>query len=97
MKFNPVVFNKGEVMNEIKNLQNSVMNQMKYITDEAKDNVVSIQKKAIQNNPMNSQMLNWQIAQGIRYVTAWVMIPLLATETYWSTWHQVFMYPKGEY
>ena len=83
-------------MNEIKQFQQTALKQAKLWHDHAKDNVVSIQKKAIQNNPMNSQMLNWQIAQGIRYVTAWVMIPLLATETYWSTWHQVFMYPKGE-
>ena len=83
-------------MNEIKQFQQTALNQAKLWHDHAKDNVVSIQKKAIQNNPMNSQMLNWQIAQGIRYVTAWVMIPLLATETYWGTWHQVFMYPKGE-
>lgn len=77
-------------MNEIKEFQQNALNQSKYITDNAKDNVVAFQKKIIQQNPFNSMQYTWQQAQMRKTFVFWSTLPFVIGETFWNTWQEVF-------
>lgn len=87
-------------MNEIKEFQQSAFNQAKYLTDNAKDNILDFNKKAIRQNPMNSMQYSWQVAQARKAFIFWSTLPFVIGEEYWKVWHEVYRYPatapKGE-
>lgn len=77
-------------MQEIKDLSNTVLNQAKYISDNAKDNVINFQKELIRKNPMNSMQYTWQIAQMRKNFVFWSTLPFIISQTFWDTWQQVY-------
>lgn len=82
-------------MNKIQETQNSIMNQIKYNSDNAKDNVLQFQKKAIQNNPYNSLTFHWQLAQVRKNFVFFATLPFVIGKAYWSMWSQVYS-PEGK-
>ena len=92
-------------MKEIKDLSNTVLNQAKYISDNAKDNVINFlsantkdidfQKKVIQYNPMNSMQYTWQIAQMRKNFVFFCTLPFVINQCYWDTFMQVYN-PQGK-
>ena len=81
-------------MNQIQEAQNSAMNQIKYIADNTKDNILDFNKKAIQQNPFNSMQYNWQVAQARKAFVFWVTLPVVIAETFWTTWAEVYRQPQ---
>lgn len=82
-------------MKNMKDLSNSVLNQAKYMQDNLKDNVVSFQKKVIQQNPMNSMQTHWQIAQMRKNFVFLCTLPFVIGQCYWDTWQNVYN-PEGK-
>lgn len=79
----------------MKELSNSIMNQANYWNASAKDKVVDFNKEIIRQNPMNSMQYNWQIAQLRKTFVFWSTLPFIISETFWTTWQQVYT-PEGK-
>ena len=82
-------------MNEIKEFQQNMLNQTKYLHDNANDNVVSIQKKMIQQNPFTSMRYTWQEAQMRKAFVFWCTLPFVIGETYMNTFYEVYRQPEA--
>ena len=80
-------------MNEIKNLQNSVLNQMKYNSDVAKDmynNPLQFNKGLSRQNPTNSMLSTWYIAQARKTFVHFCTLPFVISEEFWRVWLEVY-------
>ena len=77
-------------MNQIRDVQNTAMNQIKYIADNAKDNIVDFNKKAIRYNPMNSMLASWYIAQARKTFVHLCTLPFVISEEFWRVWLEVY-------
>lgn len=82
-------------MNELQEASNSVLNQLKFISDNTKSNILEFNKKSIQNNPFNSLTFTWQLAQFRKQLITWITLPLVIQEEFWNTWSNVYN-PKGK-
>lgn len=90
------------MLDKIKDASNTAMNQARFIQDSAKnalqnpmDNVVNFQKKAIQQNPLNSLTFQWQLAKFTKEFFGILMVPLAFQQEYWKMWEAVYD-PKGK-
>lgn len=78
----------------LKNITATVLNQSKQtqeaINDSLNNNVVSFQKKMIQQNPVNSMNFHWQVAQLRKNFIFMCTLPFVISESFWSTWTNVY-------
>lgn len=80
---------------ELRDFSNTILNQSKVITDEIKDNVVTFTKKANKQNPFNSMLYTWQLAQLRKNIVFWSTLPLVVNTTFWDVWISVYK-PEGK-
>lgn len=87
-------------MNQIREAQSTALNQMKFLHEETKDNIMQFQKKVTRQNPFNSMQYTWQVAQMRKAFVFFCTLPFVIGEEYWKVWHEVYRYPttapKGE-
>ena len=80
---------------ELKDFSNTILNQSIVITDEIKDNVITFTKKANKQNPFNSMLCTWQLAQLRKNIVFWSTLPLVVNTTFLDVWISVYK-PEGK-
>lgn len=75
----------------IKDFQNSVVNQTRYFTD----NILDFKKNPVKYNPFVSMNFFWQVTQFQKQFIKIMVTPLDIQAAYWDIWNKVYS-PEGK-